>query len=214
MSTSPRHLHAREANGRWELREEDLIEVVECLKAGGLAVYPTDTLYGLGADPYDEAAMDRLYRVKGRPRHDPVALVVAGLEEAERLAQVTPAARRLWEAFLPGPLTLILPSRPEAPPRAVTQEGAVGLRMPDHGVPIAVAREFGPLTATSANRHGSLPPRTLEEAETQLGEAADLYVDAGPCPLGVGSTVVDLTGERATVKREGAVAREELEGHG
>ncbi len=209
-----RRLRAHGAAGHWGLREEDLVEVVEVLKAGGLVVYPTDTLYGLGADPYDEAAMDRLYRVKGRPHGEPVALVVAGLEEARQLAHLTRAAHRLWDAFLPGPLTLIVHATPEAPRRVVTREGGLGLRMPDHGVPLAMAREFGPLTTTSANRHGRPPPRTVEEAEAQLGDAVDLYVDAGPCPVGEGSTVVDLTGERATVKREGAVSREELERHG
>lgn len=214
MSAVPRRLQAREGSSGWALQEGELVEVVEALKGGGLVVYPTDTLYGLGADPYDGAAMDRLYRVKGRPPGEPVALVVASLEEARRLAHLSPAALRLWEAFLPGPVTLILRATPEAPPRAVTGEGGVGLRMPDHGIPLAVAREFGPFTATSANRHGRPSPRTREEAEAQLGDEVDLYVDAGPSPIGRGSTVVDLTGERATVKREGAVARDELERHG
>lgn len=207
-------LKARFVNDDWELGEEDLVRVVEALKSGGLVVYPTETLYGLAADPYDEEAVDRLFRTKRRPRGEPVSVALPGLEEAQSLAHFSPLALNVWAAFMPGPLTLILRAMPEAPPYVLTEEGNIGLRMPRHPVALTIAREFGPITASSANVHGQPPPKTIEEARSQLADEVDLYVDAGPCPVGRGSTVVDLTGDRPIVKREGAVPREELERYG
>jgi L-threonylcarbamoyladenylate synthase len=111
---------------------------------------------------------------------------------------------------MPGPLTLLLPAGPEAPLAPVVREDVVGLRCPDHGVPLRLAKEFGPLTATSANLHGAPGPRTVDDARRQVGRDATLYIDAGPCPLGQGSTVVDLTTSPPTVKREGALPVTEL----
>ncbi len=115
---------------------------------------------------------------------------------------------------MPGPLTLILRAKAEAPPPPVTKEGALGLRMPRHDVPLLLGQEFGPFTATSANLHGGPPPRTFGEAYSQLGGEVDLLIDAGTCPLGRESTVLELIGDQPTIKREGALAREELERHG
>lgn len=213
-SQTARVVRARMVDGRWELEERDLMEAIEVLKSGGLVVYPTETLYGLGVDPYDEEAINRLYKVKQRPRGDPVAVLVSGLEEAERIAHFSHQALKIWEAFMPGPLTLILKAKPEAPSFVVTRKGALGLRMPKHDVPLNLALEFGPITTSSANIHHGLSPRTLTEALSQLGGQVALYIDAGPCPLGEESTVLDLTLDRAMIKREGVLAREELERYG
>ncbi|MEE9592168.1 MAG: L-threonylcarbamoyladenylate synthase [Thermoplasmata archaeon] len=190
------------------------MEAVDLLKGGGLVVYPTDTLYGLGADPYDDEAVRRLYRVKRRQRSEPVSLVVADMAEAERLAYLLKPGRRLWKAFLPGPLTLLLPAKPEAPPPPVTHEGVVGLRWPKQVIPRAIAAEFGPITTTSANRHGAPAPVRVEEAVGQLGSDVDLYIDAGPSPHGVPSTIVDLSQDPPTITREGVLTRKELNLHG
>lgn len=214
ISGDPRVVKAQRVGQDWLLGEEELTEAVEMLKGGSLVVYPTDTLYGLGADPYDEGAVRRLYRVKRRPWTEPVSLVVAGFEEARRLAHLTEPGRRLWKTFLPGPLTLLLPAKPEAPPPPVTRAGVIGLRCPAHPISHALTEEFGPLTTTSANRHGAQSPRRAEEAMTQLGADADLYIDAGPAPLGRSSTIVDLCQDPPTIKREGALTREELNLHG
>ncbi|MFQ5837955.1 MAG: L-threonylcarbamoyladenylate synthase [Thermoplasmata archaeon] len=209
-----RIVKARKMDEGWELEEEDIIEAVEVLKRGGLVVYPTDTLYGLGVDPYDGRAVERLYRVKQRPHGEPVSIIVSGLEEAQRVARLSQKALEVWRSFMPGPLTLILEATPEAPPGPISKDGVLGVRMPGHDVPLILAREFGPLTATSANLHGQAPPRTVEESMSQLGTEATLYVDAGPCPLGVESTVLDLTRDQTTIKREGALDRKELERYG
>ncbi|MEE9593071.1 MAG: L-threonylcarbamoyladenylate synthase [Thermoplasmata archaeon] len=213
-SDGPRVLKAHRVDDDWRLGEEALTEAIEMLKGGSLVVYPTDTLYGLGADPYDEGAVRRLYRVKRRPWTEPVSLIVAGFEEARRLAHLTEPGQRLWKTFLPGPLTLLLPTKPEAPPPPVTRAGVIGLRCPAHPIPHALTEEFGPLTTTSANRHGAESPRRVEEAVTQLGAEADLYIDAGPSPLGLPSTIVDLCQDPPTIKRVGALTREELNLHG
>lgn len=211
---APRIARAHRVGEDWVLHEEDLMEAVDLLKGGALVVYPTDTLYGLGADPYDDAAVRRLYRVKRRPRSEPVSLVVADMVEAERLAHLVGPGRRLWKTFLPGPLTLLLPMKPEAPPPPVTRDGVVGLRCPNQAIPRALADEFGPITTTSANRHGAPAPRQAEEAVAQFGTEVDLYIDAGPSPYGLPSTVVDLSVDPPTVKREGALTPDELNLHG
>jgi L-threonylcarbamoyladenylate synthase len=214
MTPTPKVTKAHRVDDRWVLHPKELMEAVDLLKGGGLVVYPTDTLYGLGADPYDNAAMDRLYRVKRRPWTEPMSLVVGDIEEAGRLAHLLESGRRLWKAFLPGPLTLLLPAKPEAPPPPVTRDGIVGLRYPEHPIPRAIAAEFGPVTTTSANRHGAPAPVRAEEAMTQLGTDVDLYIDAGPSPYGLPSTIVDLSRDPPTIKREGALTREELNLHG
>ncbi len=214
--TSPgaRVVKAKKVGDRWELEDEDLLEVIELLKRGGLVAYPTETLYGLGVDPYDEEAVERLYRVKRRPRGEPTAILVSGLEEAQRLAHFSELALRIWQAFMPGPLTVILRAKPEAPPFLVSEEGFLGLRMPNHDVPLTISREFGPLTTSSANIHGGPSPVVLEEARSQLGEEVDLYIEAGPCLYGKASTVLDLTQDRGMIKREGALEGRELERYG
>ncbi|MDX1533996.1 MAG: L-threonylcarbamoyladenylate synthase [Thermoplasmata archaeon] len=209
-SGHPAVLKAHRLDDRWVLHPQELVAVVDVLKAGGLIVYPTDTLYALGVDPYDEAAVRRLYRVKRRPWTEPMSVLVGDLEEAERLAHIVDPGRRLWKAFLPGPLTLLLPAKPEAPPSPVTRNRVVGLRLPRHSIPRALAAEFGPITTTSANRHGAEDPTDIKEAKAQLRGDVDLYIDAGPAPHGLPSTVVDLTQDPPTVKREGALTRDEL----
>ncbi len=213
-SPSGRVRKARRVNGSWSLVEGDLADAIGILQRGGLVVYPTDTLYGLGADPNNAEAVDRMYRAKRKEARDPVAIAVSSLEEAKGLAHFRPRDLKIWEAFMPGPLTVILRARPVAPASVVSERGALGIRMPRHEVALMLLKEFGPLTATSANLHGALPPQTVVEAMAQMGNKVGMYIDGGPCPIGEGSTVVDLTGKRITVKREGRIGRDELERYG
>jgi len=174
----------------------DVDAVVRVLEAGGAVVLPTDTVYGLAALPGHE---DRLYELKDRPESVPIAVLVADLEQAARIGRLDARARRLAEAFWPGPLTVVVDR--------VDGAGTVGLRCPDHDLVRAVAARVGPLPTTSANRHGVPTPSVAAEAAASLAGEADLVVDGGPCGA-VASTVVDLTGDEPQVLREGAVPSE------
>jgi len=201
-----------------ELLYEKLAAALEAIKRGGLVVYPTDTLYGLGADPYSRDAVLRVYRAKRRPLDRPLPVLVSSIEAAERLVVFNEAARRLAERFWPGALTLILPLRHDAPvPRELhAGTGRLGVRMPAHRVALALIESAGgALTGTSANRHRMPPPRTAQEAIEQLNGEVDVVVDAGPAPHGEPSTIVDLSATPPRVIREGAVpAREVLQALG
>lgn len=183
-----------------------LDRIRECLAKGGLVVHPTDTVYGLAADPFQAAAVDRVYAAKGRPRNLALSIAVADVEDVFRFGMRTPLAEAFCRKNLPGPFTVVLHATPAAPQAVVNRESLIGLRVPDHPIPRLLARAYGPITTTSANRHGQSSPTTCEDAREQLGDSVDVYIDAGPAPLGVESSVVDLSGPRAKVLRQGRVA--------
>ncbi len=169
------------------------------LRAGGLVVHPTDTLYALAARALDRRAVDRLVAVKGRPSGRPLSVGVSSVEELERWAQLGPGARRFVRDRLPGPYTVLLRPSPEARRRLAPEVGAgrtIGLRVPNHPLARELARRVGPIVATSANRSGAPPARSVEEAQRALGPAVAAYVDGRPRPTGVPSMLVDLTGAR------------------
>ena len=180
------------------------------LRRGGLVVYPTDTLYALGANPHNAEAMRRLFAAKQRPAGLPVSVAVPDLNAARTLAVIPPRAEVLTDGWLPGPVTLLFRPAAGAPASILSAEGTVAIRVPRHPIALMLAKRFGPITATSANLHGKPPPVEAWQAQEQLGESVDLYVDAGPCPLGRESTVVDLTGSEPRVIREGAVSAARL----
>lgn len=180
---------------------------VDALHNGELVVYPTDTLWGLGCDPFDEDAVARLMQLKGR-RKGGFSILVPSIDDLWWLAYRTPAAKRLAERFLPGPLTLVLRRR-HAFPRAVTVGGTVGLRIPDHPVALALLRKAGPVIGTSANRHGDDVADSLTEVRAALGDGVH-YLDGEP-PAGIGSTIVDLTREAPALVRDGALPWSEVE---
>jgi L-threonylcarbamoyladenylate synthase len=174
-------------------------DAVRALNAGELVVVPTDTLLGLAARAGDRAALGRLRRAKGRPRATPVSVAVSSTEELERFARLSPSARAFVRRHLPGPLTLLL--RPSLAARrsldpSVAGGRAIGLRVPDHPVVRELCRRAGPITATSANRHGAPPARSVAEARRAFGRAVSVYLAARPLPSGIPSTLVDLTGRR------------------
>jgi len=176
---------------------EGVGDAVRALLAGRLVVYPTDTLLGLAARAEDAAAVDRLVAAKGRAPDRPISLAVSSLEEAEPLADLAPPARRFLRAELPGPFTVLLPPSARARralPAAIAGGRALGLRLPDHPLARELARRTGPITATSANRHGEPPARTVAEARRALGDAVAVYLGGGAAPSGRPSTLVDLTG--------------------
>ena len=169
----------------------------QSLRRGALVVYPTDTLLGLGALALDRSAVRRLLSVKGRSSGQPVSVCVSSTEEVERFARVSPRARRFLRRHLPGPYTVLLAPSPEgrrAFPPAVRGFRAIGFRVPDHPVARELARRAGPITATSANRHGAPAAPTVAAARLALGRAVACYLTARPQGSGVPSTIVDLTG--------------------
>lgn len=185
-------------------------EALAALRSGGLVVYPTDTLYGLGCDPSNASAMDRVFAVKARPRDLPIGLALGSVEDIPRFAHMTALSSEFCAKHLPGPVTILLRATPTAPAPLVSKDGLLGIRVPDDTITRWIAKAFGPITTTSANRHGGAAPATCDEALQQLGDAADVYIDGGPTRHGKESTIVDLSGASAKVIREGVLRREDL----
>jgi L-threonylcarbamoyladenylate synthase len=188
--------------------DPDVVEAAAAaLEAGDIIGLPTETVYGLAADPFRAGATDRLFLVKGRPRSVELPVFVSGPEQAESLVvALTDAARLLMATYWPGPLTLVLPRRPGLDADLGSDDATIGLRCPDHPVPLGLCRRFGPYATTSANRHGDPPARTAAAAALA---GVGLVIDGGRCD-GSPSTVLDVTGAVTKVLREGAVARDEI----
>lgn len=191
-----------------------LDEAAAALAAGGLVAFPTETVYGLGADATSDAAVARVYEAKGRPHFNPLIAHVPDLAQAGRLVDFTDPARRLAEAFWPGPLTLVLPRTAGCPVSLLASAGldTLAVRVPDHPLALALLRAFGrPLVAPSANPSGQLSPTAAGDVREALGDKVAVILDGGPCRIGVESTVVDLSGERPGLLRPGGVPAEALE---
>lgn len=190
----------------------ELEEAFATLSDGGVVVFPTDTLYGLGADAFSLPALQRIFTIKGRPAELALPVLVAGLDQVESVAlPMTNRAQRLAERFWPGPLTLVMRRSPGLPDLVTGGADTVAVRMPAHRIPLALARRLGrPITGTSANLSGSPDLLDLDSIERQLGNLVDYIIRAGPAPEGTGSTVVDITGDEPRLLREGAISLEEI----
>jgi len=193
--------------------ERQVALAVDILRQGGVVAYPTDTLYGLGADAFNEQAVERVFAIKGRPHGMPLPLLIADADALSQVASdVPPLARVLAERFWPGALTLVIPRSANVPELVSGRGWKVGVRVPDHPVPRELARRLGaPITGTSANKSGGPDPRTAEDVRTQLGEMIDLVIEGGDPPAGQPSTVLDLTGPSPRIVRQGAITKEALE---
>jgi len=198
--------------------EDALEEAARALRAGSLVAFPTETVYGLGADARSDAAVADIYAAKGRPATNPVIVHVPDLTAAEPLACVTPAAARLAALFWPGPLTLVLRRRPGSPLCARVSAGGatVALRAPAHPVAQALLRKAGvPVAAPSANRSGAVSPTTAAHVAHDLGRSTSpplaMILDGGPCTVGVESTVLDMSGPEPRLLRPGGATREAIE---
>ncbi|AMW06054.1 L-threonylcarbamoyladenylate synthase [Gemmatimonas phototrophica] len=185
----------------------------EQLRAGALVAFPTETVYGLGANALDAEAVARIYAAKGRPAWNPVIAHVPSVAAAKALARHWPAtAQRLADAFWPGPLTLVVPKAPHVPGIATAGLDAVAVRMPNHPVALALLEAAArPIAAPSANRFTQISPTTAAHVERSLGDRVPLILDGGPCAVGIESTVVDCTGEDVVILRPGMLGRESLE---
>lgn len=192
---------------------QDIENAAALLRAGQLVAFPTETVYGLGADATNADAVLSIYETKGRPRFNPLIVHCANMEMAERLAVFSPLAQRLAAAFWPGPLSIVLPLRPGHGLADVATAGldTVALRMPDHPLALALLRATDrPLAAPSANPSGKLSPTTAEQVRRGFGERVPV-LDGGPCLSGVESTIIALDGDSLVQLRAGALAREEIE---
>lgn len=194
------------------LRAEQLDQAAGILRGGGLLAFPTETVYGLGADAFDDEAVRGVFAAKGRPADNPLIVHVPGPDWLPRIAsEVTPLAADLARRFWPGPLTLVLDAAAGLAPATTGGQPTVGVRVPGHPLALALLEEAGvPVAAPSANPSGRPSPTTAEHVLADLGDRIDAVLDGGPCLVGVESTVVDARGTEPVVLREGAVTREEL----
>ena len=185
----------------------------QILRAGGLVAFPTETVYGLGADAASEKAIARLYAVKGRPTDHPVIIHFASPDQAFAWAREIPrGARELGQRFWPGPLTLILKRSALAKDFVTGGQDTVGLRVPSHPVAQELLKAFsGAIAAPSANRFGRVSPTTPAHVREDLGKDVDLVLEGGPSEVGIESTILDLSGGAAVLLRPGAISREQLE---
>ena len=184
----------------------------EEIRRGRLVAFPTETVYGLGAHAFDTAAIERLFQAKGRPATDPMIVHIASVSQLDALAQAVPAAARdLALAFWPGPLTLVLSKRHVVPDSVTAGRPTVGVRVPAHPVALALLHSAGvPIAAPSANRFSRPSPTSAAHVLADLQDAVDLVLDAGATPIGVESTVLDLTMSPPVVRRPGGVTLERL----
>ena len=193
--------------------EPDTIgRAADVLRAGGLVAFPTETVYGLGAHALDPRAVARIYAAKGRPSVNPLIVHVSDESQARSLAAHWPeAAEHLARALWPGPVTLVLPKRPEVPDAITAGLPSVALRIPAHPVALALIRAAGiPVAAPSANRYTELSPTTAQHVVKSLGDRVDIILDGGATTVGIESTVVDLTGASPVVLRPGTIPPERL----
>jgi len=191
-----------------------IAEAARILAAGGLVAFATETVYGLGADATNGAAVARLYAAKGRPRFNPLIVHVADRTAAQPLGKFDAAAAALAAAFWPGPLTLVLPNTDDCPVAELATAGldTIAVRVPDHPVARALIKAAGrPLVAPSANRSGHVSPTTAAHVAADLGGRIDLILDGGPTPVGVESTIVACLSEQPVLLRPGGIARAAIE---
>jgi L-threonylcarbamoyladenylate synthase len=193
--------------------DEALERAASAIRAGGVVAFPTETVYGLGADATNARAVARVFEIKARPAFDPLIVHVSGLEMlADLVAGLPAAARNLASAFWPGPLTLVLPKTDRIPDIVTAGLPSVAVRVPDHRVALdLISRSARPIAAPSANPFGYVSPTTAAHVERQLGKQIEIILDGGPCRVGVESTIVSFAGETPRLLRPGGLAVEDIE---
>jgi L-threonylcarbamoyladenylate synthase len=193
------------------VRDQAFQEIVSLLLGGGIVAFPTDTAYGLGADPFNRAAVDRIFDIKGRSETKPILLLVDSLKMAESIIEPDDRFIRVVEKFWPGPLTIVTTAAASLPTNVTAGTKTIGLRWPTADFATSLVSRFGkPITATSANRTAMPAAITADEVRTAIGDSIDALVDGGTLPARGGSTVLDLTIEPPIVLREGPVTFETL----
>ena len=192
---------------------DSIKEAARLLRSGGLVAFPTETVYGLGADATDGQAVARIFAAKGRPSFNPLIVHVAETAWVKTLAQTDAWFEKLAAAFWPGPLTLVLRRRADCAASHLVSAGldTIALRMPDHAVARGLLRAADrPLAAPSANASGTISPTLAQHVADSLGDKVDMILDGGPCKVGVESTVLDISAETAAILRPGAITAEQI----
>ncbi len=192
-------------NGFGAKCEEAVLAAAEDIAAGRLIVYPTETVYGIGADIYNESAIKNLYVAKNRPFDMALSVAVSDKAMLERVAVLNENADKLIKAFLPGPLTIIIKKQYDVPDIVTSSSQKVGIRIPDNRFALELIRRTGPIVATSANLHSHPDAIDIDSAVADLGTSSDPYIDAGKCDLGKPSTIVWLEGKEVEIVRQGAI---------
>jgi L-threonylcarbamoyladenylate synthase len=188
-----------------------LSTTVDVLKKGGVIVFPTETLYGLGVDVTNEAAIDRLFELKGRPKNMPISIAVNEIEQILPFAEISVLASRIIQNCLPRPITILLNSKESVNQRLTAGSKLIGFRFPENLITKKIIEQCGPITATSANLHGAPEPVTITQALEQFGDKVDVYIDSGSCKFKNPSTVIDTTGNTIKIIRHGVCSGKELE---
>ena len=193
--------------------DQEVEHAAQFLRAGGLVAFPTETVYGLGADAANAKAVRRIFELKGRPPDHPLIVHLAGMEALKHWAREVPrSAWLLAEAFWPGPLTMILRRADDVLDLVTGGQDTIGLRVPSHPVARQLLAAFGGgIAAPSANRFGRLSATSAEHVRGEFGDAVDLVLDGGPCPIGIESTIVDLSGPQPVILRPGHIGAQQIE---
>jgi L-threonylcarbamoyladenylate synthase len=196
-----------------EIARPGTATIVAALKRGEVIVFPTETLYGLGARALDEAAVDLVFRLKGRQPNTPIPVLVSDQAMLDQLVStIPPLAKKLMERFWPGPLSLVLPARADIPKPLLNPSGGVAVRISSQPVAMELVRALGePLTATSANPSGAEPARTVAEARRYFSRKIEVFVDGGTLTSETGSTVAEVEGDKLKIIRAGDITTSALE---
>ena len=191
--------------------QENLKIAGEMIRAGELVAFPTETVYGLGADGLNLSARQKIYTAKGRPSDKPLTLHVASLNQVEQVAKISAEAEKLFKKFCPGALTIILQKQKNLPDFVTNGLDSVGIRFPDNEVALKFIKSADRLIAApSANISGQTPPKTAQEVFENLQGKVEIILDGGECKFGISSTIIDLSGEVPKILRQGAISAENI----
>ncbi|NLU45909.1 MAG: threonylcarbamoyl-AMP synthase [Euryarchaeota archaeon] len=188
-----------------------VLNAAEDISEGKLIVYPTDTVYGIGADIYNQVAVKNLFITKNRPFDMALSVAACDMAMIEKLAHVDDNAEKLIKAFLPGPLTLIMPKQPDVPDLLTAMSQKVGIRIPDHPIALEIVKKAGPIVATSANLHSKPDATTVAEAMEDFGDSISTYIDAGRSASGKPSTIVWFDNGEIEIVRQGQITIDQIE---
>lgn len=189
---------------------ESISSALSLFRDGEIVAFPTDTVYGLGADPFQASGIIKLFEAKGRDSNKAIAILIGSVEQANLITNhMTEMAVRLCEVFWPGGLTVIVP-RKNTLPELISNTDRIGIRMPNHPVALELLQTFGPLATTSANLSGKPDAVTARDVYDQLSNRVPLILDGGKCQGGIPSTVIDCSGEEPVILREGPISRDQI----